>query len=552
MTTTTLRRPAPHVSSGTGVTTGTGTLLWFMLRRDRIRLPAWSLGLPLLMTYFTTALEAIAQTPQDLAGLTAFTSSPAGALFGGPGFGFDHLTVERFLAGQYGLYVIIGAGLMGMLTVVRHTRAEERSGRAELIRANVVGRHAPLTAALILTAAMAVLVAVLIGSMMAARGYPLSGSLLFGSSIGAAALVFGGIAALTVQLSEYPRAASGAAGATLGAAFVLRGLGDMAMVQGSGATWLSWLSPIGWSQQTAPYVYDRWWPLVISLLVAAATAALGYVLSTRRDFGAGLVPPRPGSPRAAAWLAGPLALAFRLQRASLIGWSLALLVAGIAYGSFTQPLVDGFADAPPDLVEIMGGSANMLDGYLGMMGMTMALAVGVYAVLAVHTLRAEETDGRAEPVLATAVSRAGWLGGHVAVAAVGVFWLLLVAGLGMGIGAAVSTGEAGLIATLLLGHVAHTPAVWLVLTIAALLYASAPRALPVIWVSLGYGLITTYFAPILDIHDSVLRLSPFAHVGEYPLEDISVVAVAVLALLSAALLQAAVVTFRRRDLASGA
>ncbi|MEU5554381.1 ABC transporter permease [Micromonospora sp. NPDC047793] len=548
MTTTTPRGPVRTGSSATG----TGTLLRFMLRRDRLRFPAWTLGLPLLMAYFTTALEAVAQTPQDLAGLTAFTSSPAGALFGGPGFGFDDLTVERFLAGQYGLYVIIGAGLMGMLTVVRHTRAEERSGRAELIRANVVGRHAPLTAALILTAAMAVLVAVLTGAMMAARGYHPTGSLLFGASIGAAALVFGGIAALTVQLSEYPRAASGAAGATLGAAFVLRGLGDMATVQGSGATWLSWLSPIGWSQQTAPYVYDRWWPLVISLLAASATAALGYVLSTRRDFGAGLVPPRPGSPRAAAWLDGPSALAFRLQRAGLIGWSVALLVAGVAYGSFTQPLVDGFADAPPDLVEIMGGSANMLDGYLGMMGVTMALAVGVYAVLAMHTLRAEETDGRTEPVLATGVSRAGWLGGHVAVTAVGVLWLLLVAGLGMGVGAAVSTGDTGLIATLLLGHVAHTPAVWLVLSIAAVLYATAPRALPVIWVPLGYGLIAAYFAPVLDIPDGLLRLSPFAHVGEYPRENVSVVAVAVLILLSGALLRAAVAAFGRRDLTGGA
>ncbi|WP_432050974.1 ABC transporter permease [Verrucosispora sp. NA02020] len=548
MTTTTPRGPVRTGSSATG----TGTLLRFMLRRDRLRFPAWTLGLPLLMAYFTTALEAVAQTPQDLAGLTAFTSSPAEALFGGPGFGFDDLTVERFLAGQYGLYVIIGAGLMGMLTVVRHTRAEERSGRAELIRANVVGRHAPLTAALILTAAMAVLVAVLTGAMMAARGYHPTGSLLFGASIGAAALVFGGIAALTVQLSEYPRAASGAAGATLGAAFVLRGLGDMATVQGSGATWLSWLSPIGWSQQTAPYVYDRWWPLVISLLAASATAALGYVLSTRRDFGAGLVPPRPGSPRAAAWLDGPSALAFRLQRAGLIGWSVALLVAGVAYGSFTQPLVDGFADAPPDLVEIMGGPANMLDGYLGMMGVTMALAVGVYAVLAMHTLRAEETDGRTEPVLATGVSRAGWLGGHVAVTAVGVLWLLLVAGLGMGVGAAVSTGDAGLIAPLLIGHVAHTPAVWLVLSIAAVLYATAPRALPVIWVPLGYGLIAAYFAPILDIPDGLLRLSPFAHVGEYPRENVSVVAVAVLILLSGALLRAAVTAFGRRDLTGGA
>ncbi|MBX7267400.1 ABC transporter permease [Micromonospora sp. Llam7] len=552
MTTATVSRPAPAVAARGNTVTGTGTLLRFMLRRDRIRFPAWTLGLTLLMTYFATALDTMVQSPADLEGLAAFTGSPAGAIFGGPGFGFDEVTVERFLAGQYGLYVAIGAALMGLLTVVRHTRAEERSGRAELVRANVVGRHAQLTAALTLTAAMGVLVAVLIGAMLTSRGYDAGGSLLFGAAVGAVALAFAGIATVTVQLSEYPRAASGMAGAALGAAFVLRGLGDMAAVQGSGPSWLSWLSPMGWSQQTAPYVHDRWWPLAISLAFAAAAAAAGYALSARRDFGAGLVPPRPGSPRAAAWLAGPFALAFRLHRASLIGWSAALLVAGLAYGSFTQPMLDGFENVPEDMVALMGGAENLLAGFLGIMGLTMALAVGVYAVLAVQTLRAEEADGRAEPVLATAVSRRAWLGSHVAVAALGVPWLLLVAGLGMGIGAVVSTGDPGLLGDLVLGHVAHTPAVWLVLAAAALLYAAAPRALPVIWVVLGYGLIAGYFAPILEIPAAALRLSPFEHVGDYPLEEISVVAVVVLTVLAGLLVQAAVTMFRRRDLAGGA
>ncbi|MFC7550815.1 ABC transporter permease [Plantactinospora sp. GCM10030261] len=552
MTTAVISRPTSTAAARGSAVTGTGVLLRFMLRRDRIRFPSWTLGLPLLMMYFATALDTVAKSPEDLEGLSAFSGSPAGALFGGRGFGFDDITIERFLAGQYGLYVAIGAGLMGLLTVVRHTRVEERSGRAELIRANVVGKHAQLTAALVLTATMAVLVALLVAGTMASRGFDAGGSLLFGASIGAVALAFAGIAAVTVQLSEYPRAASGMAGAALGAAFLLRGLGDMAAVQGSGPSWLSWLSPLGWSQQTAPYVHDRWWPLAVNLAFVATTAATGYRLSARRDFGAGLVPPRPGSPRAAAWLAGPLTLAFRLHRASLIGWSAALLVAGLAYGSFTQPLLEGFTDGPDDMVAILGGADNLLAGYLAMMGLTMALVVGVYAVLAVQALRAEETDGRTEPVLATAVSRTAWVGSHAAVAAAGIPWLLLVAGLGVGVGAAVSAGDASLIGEVLLGHVAHTPAVWLVLAAAVLLYAAAPRVLPVIWVVLGYGLIAGYFAPVLDIPDGALRLSPFEHVGDYPLEDISVVAVVVLVALAGVLFQGAVAMFRRRDLAGGA
>ena len=39
---------------------------------------------------------------------------------------------------------------------------------------------------------------------------------------------------------------------------------------------------------------DRWWPLLFSVAFAAAAAALGYLLSTKRDVGAGLVPARAG------------------------------------------------------------------------------------------------------------------------------------------------------------------------------------------------------------------------------------------------------------------
>ncbi|MHC8564467.1 hypothetical protein ACW23B_29365 [Streptomyces albidoflavus] len=56
-----------------GPFTGTGVLLRFMLRRDRIRLPAWVLGLTLLMTYFATALGTLLKTEEDLA---SFSSSP--------------------------------------------------------------------------------------------------------------------------------------------------------------------------------------------------------------------------------------------------------------------------------------------------------------------------------------------------------------------------------------------------------------------------------------------------------------------------------------------
>jgi ABC-2 type transport system permease protein len=47
------------------------------------------------------------------------------------------------------------------------------------------------------------------------------------------------------------------AGAVLAVSFVVRGIGDMSSVSGGGLERLSWFSPLGWAQQTAPFTLDR-------------------------------------------------------------------------------------------------------------------------------------------------------------------------------------------------------------------------------------------------------------------------------------------------------
>ncbi|KXO94464.1 ABC transporter permease [Tsukamurella pulmonis] len=541
-------RPVVRSRAGADGLAGTGVLVRSMLRRDRIRFPAWTLGLAVLMQYFTAAIGQLVQSEEDLQGLTGFTSSGVGALFGGV-IGFDQLTIERFLVGQYGLYIILGASLMGLLTVVRHTRAEEQTGRAELVRANVVGRHAQLTAALVMTLLMSFTVTVLVALVMIGGGYGSGGAVLFGASIGAAGIVFGAVAAVTAQLSEYPRAAAGMAGGVLGIAFVLRGFGDMASSQGAGPAWLSWLSPIGWSQQTGPYTYDRWWPLGISVAAACVCAAVGYYLSTRRDVGAALIPPSPGSPTLAAWVTAPAGLALRLQRPGLIGWTVSVAVAGAAFGAFTKPIADGFADAPEELTKVLGGSGDLLRGYLGVMGSTAGFLVAVFAVLAVQALKSEETEGRAEPALACAISRTQWMTGWLAVTVAAVPVLLLAMGLGTGLGAGIGTGDASLIGSTVLGHVAHTPAVWTVLAVAALLYGITPRLTALVWVIVVYGYFAGMFGALLNLPDAMEWLSPFAHIGNHPADPINGAAVAILVAVAAVIAALGLRAFGRRDLA---
>src|SRR5699024_1319485 len=81
---------------GTGPLSGTRTLVRFMLRRDRIKLPAWVGGLGLFVIYIGAALPQLAPTEKDLVAAVQMLEQPIGRMFAGPGYGLDSITYERF------------------------------------------------------------------------------------------------------------------------------------------------------------------------------------------------------------------------------------------------------------------------------------------------------------------------------------------------------------------------------------------------------------------------------------------------------------------------
>lgn len=535
---------SPAARSRGAALDGTGTLIRFILRRERVGLPAWLLGLTALLALFLRALSELTATEEQRQDLYRIMSGSVGAIFG-PGYGRDDITAERYVVGVYGLFFFVLAALMSMLLVARHTRAEEQSGRAELIRSGVVGRHASLTAALIVAAGANVLLALLLASTLTAYGHDGSDGLLFGASVGAIGLVFAGITAITAQITEYSRTAVGMAGAVLGAAWAVRAAGDMIRDYGSP---LSWLSPLAWANQTRPYVDGRWWPLLLSLGLAAVAVAVGYSLSARRDLGAGLVAARPGAPAAAPWLRSPLAVVFRLQRSSLMWWTVALAASGLLVGGLGDQIADpvGMSERR---IEIFGGSVDaLLDGYLGMMALFLTVISGIMLVLGLQAVRGEEVEGRADPVLATAISRWAWLGSYLTVLSLGVVGLLLATGVATGLGTVLAGEDVSYVWDMALAFLGHAPGVLVILGVAAMLYGVFPRAIGVTWVLIGYSLFVALFGTVMDLPGWAMNLSPMEHTGRPPLDGTSWSGSAVLLAIAVGLMVAGLAAFRRRDL----
>jgi ABC-2 type transport system permease protein len=545
-TATAARAPAPTRAARAGRLAGTGTLVRFNLRRDRIRMPIWIAAIALVqLSGPATYVEQFPTAEDRQNNAAVIGENPAARAFSGPGHGLDDYTYGAMMGNEYLGFMLIFVGLMTVLMVVRHTRMEEETGRAELVRAAPVGRYAHLTAALLTATIANVVLGLLIALGMGGQGiesidWP--GSFVFGAAYTVVGLVFAGVAAITAQISGYARAAAGMAGAVIGIAYGLRAIGDVA------ENGLSWLSPIGWAQASAPYVDNNWWPLGLALIVAVGLAAAGYALSTRRDFGAGLRAERRGPATGKPWLGTPLGLAWRLQRANLIWWSIAMLVAGLTYGSAIDAVAE-YEDNEffQDMLATTGG-ASLTESFLAISIAVLAIVSAAYAIIAALRPRREETSRRAEPVLATAVSRTWWAGSHVVIAAVGSVVLLLVAGLGFGAGAVAATGDGGYFGEVLGASLAYTPAVWLTAALTVTVIGLFPRAIALAWALLVYAGFVAYFGGLLDLPEWLLNLSPFQHIPRLPADDFTLLPLLILTAIAAGLVAIGLAGLRRRDL----
>ena len=495
---------------------GTGALARLAFRRDRIMLPAWVYVITAAIASNSYSLNKLYPTAAARAELAASGGhNPALVFLYGRMWGDSLGAVSAW---RYGVWAAIFASLMSIFLVIRHTRADEEAGRLELVGSAAVGRLAALTAALLVAAAANVLLTVLLILVLVLVGLPVAGSVAFALVITTCGLAFAAIAALAAQLAAGARAARGIALGVLGAAYLLRAVGDASGE--SGVSWLTWLSPLGWTEMARPYTEDRWWVLVLPLALTAAATAAAYVLAVIRDHGAGLLPDRPGRATASAWLRGPFGLAWRLQRGTLYGWMAGFAFTFAASGAAAKGIGSllGGSTQLRNAFARLGGQTAITNAYLAAIMSLAGLAAAAYATSAVLRLRTEETDGQAETLLATATSRTRWGLSHIAIAVLGTAVLLAVAGLAAGLGHGLRTGSAGPeVAKLLGAAMVQLPASLAVAGAAVVLFGLAPRAsVAGAWTVVGVMVLIALFGQVLRLSQWVLDVSPFTHVPKLP------------------------------------
>lgn len=523
---------------------GTGSLVRLALRRDRILLPAWIATFVLMVTFSASATSDLYPTAASrIQAVASLNGTPALVAFYGRIYGSS--------LGALSLIKMSGIGaaflaLLAFMLVVRHTRAEEEAGRLELLGATVVGRFASLSAAVWVGVGASLVIGVLSALGLIATGLPVGGSIAFGLAWAATGCAFAAVGAFSAQLTAGGRAATGIAASFLGLAYILRAIGDT--TGHHAASWVSWLSPIGWSQQVRPFAQERW-PVLLLLVAFAIAVGIGaYALAGRRDLGAGLLADRPGSAVASAGLSSPIGLAWRLQRGTLLAWTIAVTLLGAIVGSIASN-VGGIIDSPQakDFITKLGGTRVLTDAYLAMELGMLGSIVSIFGMQSAMRLRSEEVPWRTDLMLSTATGRVRWLASHVSLAVVGTAGVLLLGGLASGAGYAAAVGDAAVVGRVVAGAAVQIPAACVMIGIVVATFGLLPRATSATWGLLVAFLLLGEFGSVLNLPRWVMDLSPFAHTPRIPGGRVEALPLLVLTAVATVLITAGIAGFSRRD-----
>jgi ABC-2 type transport system permease protein len=496
----------------------------------------------------TTAYSSIFPNPSGRAAtLATFTSN--GALRALYGYPFDISNPTGWLAWRSLGFVVVVMAMWAAFITVGALRGEEDTGRGELALSQPQSRRMWFSAALVAVAIETLVIGVV--NVVGLTVFCVTSGLMtvvdtleVGLQMVLPALLFAAVGAVMSQLISTARAARIACAALLLVAFFTRTGADA----GVGITWLRWATPLGWFEELHPPAAPSPFAIIAIVLACLLLLLAALRMLAARDIGRGLLPQRESRrPRrfllGAAWQA---ALRDNLPQLSM--WLVGGLLTMLLMGSLAKTLLDLVKSN--STFSGLFGQDFALNAYLAAAFSLVQLFITLLAVTMVVGARGEEASGRLELLVAEPLSRSRWLLSRAALAAGAAFALAVLSALALWAGA-MSTGQSAGVGSLLEAALNCIPLIFVSVGAAVALLAVAPRAVAFAYAPVAVAYLWEALGTAFKVPAWTLDVSPFHWLATVPAQGFAVFPAAVLAAIGVALLSAATMVFRRRDLAIG-
>lgn len=228
---------------------GLGLSVLFLLRRNWLRLLVWAGVLALMIPIVYDSQQQAFPTQAARDAYSHVANTPAVAAM--TGLPYAAGTLGGILVIKIWMTLAVALSLACVFLVTRNGRADEESGRTELLRSAPLGRHAYSTANYLVTGSLCVVTGLLITLLCVSVKLPAYGSLLMGASIAGTGLAFTGIAALCGQVCSTSRGANSLAVAVVAFFYLIRAAADV-QADGSHTSALSWFPPLAGPKTCGP------------------------------------------------------------------------------------------------------------------------------------------------------------------------------------------------------------------------------------------------------------------------------------------------------------
>lgn len=217
-------------------------------------------------------------------------------------------------------------------------------------------------------------------------------------------------------------------------------------------------------------------------------------------------------------------------------------------GNLTEQ-IQGLEDHAKDRWTEAGGTDRIVDAYQVSIIQMGGMFVAIYVVQVLLRMRVDETGGTLESVLASGVTRVGWLWGHVVNAVLGAVALMVLFAASMGLTTGqVLGGTGGQVAGLVWAVLVQLPGVPVIGAAVVAVGCTMPRWSVVSWALMLYMLVAgPMFGPSLNLPALVQDLSPFTHTPQSPAVAVTAGPMLALTTVAVGIALAGLLVLRRRN-----
>jgi len=491
----------------------------FTFKKDKFKIVAWVLALILFDMYALPYLDEMYPTQEARDSFLTVLQNPAMIAMFGTGYGLDNYTYGAFYAHMMYVWLGLFNGIMAIMIVSKHLRAEEEEGRYEMIRSLPVGRNASLLASMIvmiITFTLFAGIKIISYQIVSVDSITLIGTINFSIGLALIGLFFSMLTAVIAQLFQSNRNVMGVSFAALIGFYLLFSIGILS------SDIILWLSPFQWMIHSQAFVNNSYWSLSFLGIGSIGLVFVALILSSKRDLDAGIISQKskPHTPK--NYIKRPFGFFVLLSKSLLIWWGVSLLVLGATYGSIFGD-IESFVSGNDMLNALLPDDTNYPTAvlFMNLIVTVMAIVSTVPAMLILNKISTEEQKGRMELIKSHAVSKKEVMISYLSLSSITAILMLFLSSLGLYMASSAVMENPIRLTIIIKAHFIYLPSILFFLGLSLMVSGCLPKKIWMTWLYLAFAFFVTYMGQIIGLDELIRKLSPFGFVPSIPIDPVN-------------------------------